>query len=104
MTTTTTTMRIRYTINDGNLVYATETLTDEQVVARARRYREMLEQAFRAEFGDDADIDLTIQYRTSGSSARPQVYSDDPDIDYVSLEERADEIARQTFERLIDAE
>lgn len=40
----------------------------------------------------------------AGASAPPQIYSDDPDIDYVSLEERADEIARQTFERLIDAE
>lgn len=102
--TTTTTMRIRYTINDGNLVGNCEDLSADEVAARARRYRDLLDEAFRAEFGDGADIDLAIQYRTSGSSARPAVFADDPDADCMALEARAEEIARQTFERLIDEE
>lgn len=104
MTNATTTMLIRYTITDGNLVYDTENLSADEVAARARRYREMLEQAFRAEFGQETEIVISIQYRTSGSSAPPQIYSDDPDSDCLTLEERAAEIVRETFERLIDAE
>lgn len=84
--------RIRDTILDGNMG---EGWTDQFAAAHA--FAEHLEAAYRAEFGDDADISIDIRARTSGETPRLLAESDEPWTFESDPENRAYNVRHQAW-------
>ena len=83
---------VRQTILDGNLG---DGWTDNYRAARA--YANVLASEYRAEFGVDADIEITVQRNAGGYIAPADIWSDDGDD--AGLRERAAEISQYAWEQ-----